>query len=113
MQETRTYAQQERAKRKDKKSGRYTHSDPCEVCGKPAPFSYYSLASVPAGVGLVLCARARCVKLTEGMSQLEVAQYIVKQDRARGSSAENEARMLGELDEWARRMPSEANRKGR
>lgn len=59
------YARAER-QRVRRRNGQYDDSQPCEACGKPAGFDYWSVGS-PAPEGLVLCNRKRCpaVKLAE------------------------------------------------
>jgi len=53
-----TSAQVERQRVRER-NGQYAQSEPCEACGKPAGFDYWSLGHANEG-GLTLCNRVRC-----------------------------------------------------
>lgn len=70
---TRSHAQQSQQITRDR-AGRYEESTPCEACGKPAGFDYWSLSS-PNGGGLTLCHRKRCPANVMQRQIPDFAQY--------------------------------------
>lgn len=72
---------------RDRSTGRYEATPPCEVCGRPGGYDYRSLPTCNEdGIGLTLCSRPSC-PATKTRADDEVRALILERDAREAKSA--------------------------